>query len=175
METNESTISVKSVSIKWGLILGIISIALFLTIAIAQLQGNSAIQWFGYIPAILLIFLAHKEFKEQGDGFMSYGQGLGIGTLIVAISSAISSVFAYVYIKFIDPTYMDIVKELQVEEMMNSGMSDAEIEQALEFSQGFMTPGFIMIMAFLVSVFFGFLISLVVSAITKNNNPALEV
>ncbi|MEQ8925340.1 MAG: DUF4199 domain-containing protein [Fulvivirga sp.] len=175
MENNEQLTTVKSVSIKWGLILGIVSIALFLISAVSGLQGNTAMQWIGYIPTIIVFYLAHKEFKDGGDGFMSYGQGLGIGTLIATISGALSSVFAYSYIKFIDSSFMDTIKEQQIESMMDNGMSDAEIEQALEMSEAFMTPEFILIMGLLASVFFGFLISLVVSAFTKNNNPALEV
>lgn len=175
MENEIQAPTVKSLGMKWGVILGVVSLVFFLVTTLAGLQGESGIQWLGYIPVIIVMYLAHKEFKDSGDGYMSYGQGLGLGTLMVAISSIISVSFAYVYIKFIDTTYMDVIKDKQVEELMKSGLSDAEIERTIEMSQSFMTPEFILIIGLLFSVFIGFLISLIVSAITKNSNPAMEV
>lgn len=175
MENEIQTPSVKSLSIKWGVILGVISVVFFLIMAVAGLQGQSGIQWLGYIPVIIVIYLAHKEFKDSGDGYMSYSQGLGLGTLLVTVSSVISVVFAYVYIKFLDSAYMDTIKDQQAQKMMEQGLSDAEVEKAMEMSSAFMTPEIILIFGLLASVFFGFIISLIVSAITKNSNPATEI
>lgn len=167
--------SVKSLAIKWGLILGVVSIVMFLGIAMSGVQGESWAGWLGVVPSAIIIFLAHKEFKESGDGFMSYGKGLGIGTLTILVSSIISSVFSFVYIKFIDPTYFDVVRDKQIEGMAEGGMSDAEIETALGFSEAFFKPETLLITGVVFGVIFGFIISLIVSAITKNSNPALEV
>mgnify|MGYP003660351543 CR=1 FL=1 len=70
---------------------------------------------------------------------------------------------------------MQILKDIQLEGMQEQGMGDAQIEQAMKMSEAFMTPGAMLAMGLVLGVFFGFLVSLVVSAITKNNNPALEV
>ncbi len=167
--------SAKSLAIKWGLILGVVSIVLFLAMAMSGVQGESWASWVGVLPTAIIIFMAHKEFKESGDGFMSYGKGLGLGTLTVLVSSIISSIFTYVYIKFVDTTYFDVIREKQIEGMAEQGMSDAEIETALGFSEAFFIPETVLIMGVIFGVFFGFIISLIVSAITKNSNPALEV
>ena len=164
--------SVKSVSIKWGLILGVILIAFGLIIQMAGLIGNQGVSMITYVFVIAAIYMAHKAFKDDGDGFMSYGQGLGIGTLTVLIGSVVSSIFSYINMKFIDTTILDSVKEMQYEKMMEQGMSDAEIERAMDMSASFMTPEFVVIMAIVATVFFGFILSLIVSAITKNQNPA---
>lgn len=168
-------ISVKQVSVKYGLILAMISIIFFLITVFAGLVGNQAVQYLGMIPTIILIVLAHKEFKQEGDGFMSYGQGLGIGTLTVTISSIVYTIFFYVYIKFIDSSFMEIMKDKQLEDMQAQGMSEEQIDQAMSMTSGFMTPEIISVFAILVAVFFGFILSLIISAFTKNSNPDLDM
>jgi hypothetical protein len=175
MEENLEMPTTKSVAMKWGPILGLISIAIFLVGALGELQGNKLMNWIGLIPSAVIIYLAHKEFKDNGDGYLSYGQGLGLGTLIALISSVISTVFFYVYVKFVDTTYIEIIKDIQLAEMQKNGMGDAEIEQAMSITAGFMTPEVMSVFAIIVSVFFGFILSLIVSAVTKNNNPEFEV
>ncbi len=175
MEEQMEMPTVKSVALKWGAILGAISIVLFLVSIFGDLVGNTVMTYIGIIPTALIIFLGHKEFKENGDSYMSYGQGLGIGTLISLISSIISMAFFYVYISFVDGGYVDIIKDKQIADMQANGMGDAQIEQAMAMSESFMTPGVMALFGLVGSVFFGFLISLIISAITKKSNPELDL
>ena len=112
MEEQNESVSVKQVAIKWGLISGILSIVVFLVVYFAGMMGNS---WIGLVSAVItvvLMVLAHKEFKESGNGYMSYGQGLGLGTLMVTIGSVISALFSYIYIKFINTGYIQEVLDM---------------------------------------------------------------
>lgn len=174
-ESQVDKVSVKQVASKWGLISGIIGIAIFLITVFGGLMGNQAISWLSYIPIIIIIVLAHKEFKNQGNGFMSYGQGLGIGTLIALISSLISSAFFYIYVKFIDSGFVQMMQDKQVEAMQDKGMSQEQIDQAMTMASKFMTPEIMVVFGVLGTVFFGFILSLIISAFTKNSNPELDV
>ncbi|MDH5474986.1 MAG: DUF4199 domain-containing protein [Cyclobacteriaceae bacterium] len=167
--------TVKQVSLKWGLILGVILIAFSLLVQIAGLIGNQAVSWVSYLFVIAAVYLSQKAFKDEGDGFMSYGKGLGIGTLVVTIGSILSSIFMYINMKFIDETILETIKDLQYEKMVEQGMAEEQIDQAMEISSSFMTPEIIMVFAILGTVFFGFILTLIVTAITKNANPAEEV
>lgn len=166
-----SNITVKSVAMKWGVINGLLAIVLLMIIDFAGLIGNQAVGWIGYVVFLVLLILAHKQFKSEGDGYMSYGQGLGIGTLASVISGIISSAFFYIYVSFINSGFIDIIKDQQIMTMEEQGMSDAEIEQAMGFSESFMSPVAMTIFSLLGAVFIGFIISLIVSAITKNTQP----
>ena len=97
MEEQNESVSVKQVSFKWGLISAIVSIVLFLVIYFGGLSGESWIVLVSIAITVVLMYLAHKEFKESGNGYMSYSQGLGIGTLMSVIGGAIYVVFVYVY------------------------------------------------------------------------------
>lgn len=175
MENEYEMPSVTSMAIKWGLIMGILNIFVFLGIAISGIQAESWAGGISVIPTLIIIYLAHAEFKENGDGYMSYSKGLGIGTAIVAVSSNIYSIFTYIYIKYIDLTYTDVLREAQITAYQDQGLSDEEIETALKFSEMFMKPETMFVMGIIGGIFFGFILSLIMSAFTKNSNPALEV
>ncbi len=160
---------------KYGLILGLISIAYFVILNIAGLVTNQLASYVGYIFSIAIIFMAHKAYKNEGDGYMTYGQGLGIGTLTALISGIISSIFTFIYIKFIDDSFIEQLLDKMINDMEAKGMSDAEIDQAMGFSSFMMTPIGITIAGIIGAIFIGFIISLIISAFTKNTNPEEEI
>lgn len=171
----DDKITVKDVSIKYGIYLGIILTIYTIALQMAGLATNQALGYVGYVVLIVLMVIAHKTFKNEGDGYMSYSQGLGIGTLMALVSALISTPISYLYIKFVDSTFLQALKDKSIEDMEKRGMSDADIESAMEITSKFMTAEFIFPIGFIFFVFFGFIISLVVTAITKNSNPQLEM
>jgi hypothetical protein len=99
-ETNTPTISTKSVGIRFGIIYGIISVAYFLIITIMGQNASQGVwSWLSYLIIAVFVFLAHKYYKDNGNGFMTYGQGMGITFWQALISVAISSPITYIYIK----------------------------------------------------------------------------
>ncbi len=175
MEEQDEQVTVMQVAIKWGLILGIISIVIFLATYFGGFMGDSWTSWISPIFSAVIMYLAHKEFKDQGNGFMSYGQGLGLGTLMSAISGAVSNLFVYVYIKFINTDYLVELLDISREKMEEGGTSEDQIDAAMEMVEKFMSAEITVGIGLLASIFFGFIIALIVSAITKNNDPSLQV
>jgi len=175
MEEQNESVSVKQVSFKWGLISAIISIVLFLVIYFGGLSGESWIVLVSIAITVVIMYLAHKEFKESGNGYMSYSQGLGIGTLMSVIGGAIYVVFVYVYTKFINTGYTQEMIDLQRMKMEDQGLSDVQIDTAMGYVEKFTSPEMTVVMGLVGAVLFGFIIALIVSAITKKNDPSLEV
>lgn len=175
MEEIQEPASVKQVALKWGLISGVIGIAFFLIQVFTGMQGSQVLQYVGIIPFVVIVILAHNEYKKTGDGFMSFGQGLGIGTLIALISYIVSMLFFYIYIKFIDSTYIEAIKDKQVEGMMEQGMSQQQIDQAMSYSEFFFKPEMMVVMAILVGMFFAFIITLIITIFTRKSNPEFDV
>ena len=173
----EEKVTVSQIGLRYGIILGLIFIVLSLILNFLNLEIKT-MQNIGYINYAILIVgivMAHKAFKEGGDGYMSIGQGLGIGTLISLIGGILSGIFSYIYIKFIDDSMLAKIKDLQIEEMEARGMDDAQIEQAMEIAGKFTSAEMIPVWAVLGMVFIGFILSLIVSLFTKKANPTLEV
>ena len=171
MEEEVQEASTKKTAIKWGVINGLISIIFFVVVDFAGQAGNQALSWIGGVIFLVLLILAHREFKSDGDGYMSFGQGLGIGTLIALVSSLISRVFTFVYVSFINTNFIDAIREKQIEAMEESGQTQAQIDQAMPFVDMFTSPAAMLIMGILMGVLFGFIISLIVTIFTKNQDP----
>ncbi|MDH5608842.1 MAG: DUF4199 domain-containing protein [Cyclobacteriaceae bacterium] len=165
--------STMSTGIKWGLIAGLASIILFIAIDFSGQVGNKALSSIGFLVSIALLILAHREYKSDGDGFMEYGQGVGIGFWMGAVSAFLSSSFTYLYVTIINPAYMDTIKDIQQMEMEKRGMSDAQIEQAMEMSGFFTGPLAMFIFGLLGGVLITVILSLIVSAFTKKGRPEM--
>lgn len=174
MEQQETPASVttRSAGIRYGVISAIISIAYFVILNIAGLDMTQGVwRWAGWVITIAIIFMAHKYYKDYGDGFMSYGQGIGISFWIGTISGVISSIFMYIYVKFIDTGFIDMMKEKQIEQFQENNMSDEQIEQAMEFSAMFMTPEAFLIFGIIGGIITAIIIGLLVTVFTQKKNP----
>jgi hypothetical protein len=88
----ENKVTVSQIAIRYGLILGLIFIIISIIFEFLNLdlKTQQQLQYLNYAVALIAIVLAHKAFKEGGDGFMTIGQGIGIGTLLCVISGVIS-------------------------------------------------------------------------------------
>jgi hypothetical protein len=171
--TSESpAISTRSAGIRYGIIMGTISIAYFLIFVITDMDMSKGLgRWGTSLIAIVIIYFAHKYFKDNGDGFMSYGQGVGIGFWVGLVSAVIGNLFTYIYVKFIDDGFIAKIREDALRDMEDQGQSDEQIEMAMKFVN-FMTGAEALS---LIGLFFGILllviIALIVSLITQKQRP----
>src|SRR6478735_9715517 len=102
--------TVMSVGIRYGLIQAVVSIAYFVGLNVAGVDMTQGFgRWANLIYTVAIVYLAHKYYKENGDGYMSIGQGTGIGFWMSLVSSVISSLFTFVYIKYIDTGYIEMI------------------------------------------------------------------
>lgn len=166
--------STARIALKYGVITAVAVIVYSTIINIAGLTQNRALTSLSFIIMIAGIVWAMKEFRTQNNGFMSYGQGLGVGSLVSAIVGLLGSVFTMFYMQFIDTTIMQQSLNTARADMEARGMDDAQIDQAMEISQKFMTPGMIFFIGILTYLILGFVISLIVSAIMRKDKPVFE-
>lgn len=171
----ETQVTTRGVGIQYGAIAGVVMIIYGMVLQLTGMAMEQALGYINYIFLAVIIFLGHKKFKESGDGFMTFGQGLGVGFWISLVGGVIGSVFSYIYISFIDSSMLEQIAEKARYDMEERGMSDAEIDQAMSITEKFMTPEMIFVFGILGILFFGFILSLIISAITKKTDPQLEV
>jgi TRAP-type C4-dicarboxylate transport system permease small subunit len=168
MEENEANVTtVRSVGLKYGLISALISIVFFLVLVLSGLNAfDNKWSWINVIVSIAILYLAHKNFKDEGDGFMTYGQGVGIGFWIALVAVVVGGLFTYVYSNFIDTGAMDAFYEQQYEKMQTNGMQDEQIDVAIEWTKKLFWPMYIFF-----GIFFGVLIAVLVSIFTQKKAP----
>jgi hypothetical protein len=174
-ETTTEKVTTRSAGIRYGLIMAVISIAFFVVMSVAGLDMQGPVGYLSWAITAVMLFLAHKYYKEQGDGFMTIGQGTGIGFWAGTVSSVISSIFTYVYIKFIDDSFLQTIKDKQIEAMEKQGLSDEQIEQSMKIAGAFTSPEAILGFGIVGGIIVAVIIALLISLFTKNTNPDLEV
>jgi len=157
----------RSVGIKFGLISVLISVLFFLILAVSgQNAFDNTWNWIGLIITIGLVYLAHKNFKDTGNGYMSYGQGVGIAFWMALISVVVNFVVTYAYVAFIDTGAMELFYDKQTEEMAKKGMQDDQIDMAISWTKTLFWPMFVFF-----GIFFGILVGVIVSIFTQKKNP----
>lgn len=167
-ESTTPAVTTRSAGTRYGVIMAAISIVVFLVMSFASIDMSSGVGRWATLPIYLIvIYLAQKHFLDNGDGFMSYGQGMGITWWLALVSSVIYSIFFYVYIKFIDGSFVQMIMDKQREDMQNRGMSDEQIDQAMSFSAPFMSPEMMLVFGFIGGIIIIMICGLIVTIFTQ--------
>ncbi|MDX5436434.1 MAG: DUF4199 domain-containing protein [Pontibacter sp.] len=166
--------SVSSVALKYGFVFALIGVVFTLILMVSGLAENRWLSSIAYLILIAGIVIAMKNYKEQNHGYMSYGQGLGIGSLVSAVFGFLSGLSSWLYMEFVDPNYMGRIMEKQREEMIRQGLTDEQIDAGMAMAENFQGPFTLILGATIVTVIIGFLLSLIISAVMKNSRPEFE-
>ncbi len=127
------------------------------------------------LSIIVLYFLLRSYRDHYNGGYISYGKSLGAGVVISVYAAVITAIYIYVLYAFIDPGLID--KSLAVAEarLLEKGLPEAAIEQGLAVQAKMMKPWFTSLMGIINGIFYGFILSLIVSLfIMKKGNPLLD-
>lgn len=163
--------SVARIATKYGLIQGVVGFLLFVVVAMTGMTQSWLTTSISIIVLVVLVVLAHREFKKSNEGIMSYGQGVGVGTLLTVVASVLSCILLYIYVGFINTGYPAAALKAQQAALEARGMTGAQLEQALSMTSAMLTPVGILISSLISAVIVGFIVALVVSAFTKCADP----
>jgi hypothetical protein len=137
MEEKETT-SLFQHALKWGLIVGGISIAL--TCVIYAVDYALLANWkTGIVIFIMFIGLAIYggiNYRNEIGGYLSYGKAFQHGFILMAISGLVSSIFMVLLYTVIDPELPEKLVKVGMENaqaMMESfGMPEDQMDKAME-------------------------------------------
>ncbi|CAH0995263.1 hypothetical protein EMA8858_01383 [Emticicia aquatica] len=166
--------STAKIALKWGIISALLIIIYTVGLYISGYFKTPSLSWIPFILLLITIIMSMREFKSLNNAFMSFSEGLGVGTLLSAVTGLIASIFNYIYTNFIDTTIMQQMREMQMDQMEAQGLTSEQIDQAMEIASRFATPGLTFLFTIIGYVLFGFVFSLIVSAIVKNSKPEFE-
>lgn len=164
----------KNAGVQNGLYLGVavslLSLVMYFVSPRFMLSWGS---WFAFLVYILFMVKAGKEEKEMMGGYASFGEMLKPTMICYAVGSLIAGLFTYVLMNFIDPSLLDVVKDIQIEALdkMSGLLGEDALEEAkdtiLENDDSFGVGAVIMGWAFGL-IFPGIIFGLIISAIIKN-------
>ncbi|GAB2516553.1 DUF4199 domain-containing protein [Spirosoma aerophilum] len=166
--------STARIALKWGAILGLVLMAVTLVMYLTDQTTNPIFTGLTLGAMVAFLVLAMRDYRSQNGGYMAYGEGLGVGALLSGVAGLLSSAFITFYNVIIDPTVQQRALEKAREKMEEQGvMSDEQIDQAMEMSAKFQSPGFTFIAGIFGTLIMGFLLSLIVAAFIRRNkaNP----
>lgn len=164
-------ISTARTALKWGVILGVALIIYSLFLYLTDNIGNSKLGLVSFVVSIGGLVLAMRDYRTLNGGYMSYGEGLTIGTLTSGVSGLLSSLFSVFYTTVIDTGVMERMVDKTRDQLEESGLPDEQIEQQIKFVEMFQSPGLTFAFGVIGAVIFGLLLSLVISAIMRRNKP----
>lgn len=170
----ETQPSISSVALKYGLLGALVSIVYSAVLLISGVNVGGWAGSLGYLILIAFMVIAMKEYKSKNYGYMSYGQGLGIGTLVALAFGVLGGLFMFIYTSFIDPEYASNLMDKQRIELEERGMSDEQIDQAIAMGESFSSPVMMIVWSIVGYLIIGFILSLIVAAVMKNNRPEFE-
>lgn len=153
---------------KYGLIQGVVSTAVSIVSTLAAIKPS----WAGGVLTtallVVLIVLAHREFKNTHNGVMTYGEGLWSGTLLSIIAAVVGAVLFYVYVQYFNTHFFATALRAQQDLLAQRGITGAQAQQAMGILGAVMTPVGIAVSSLISSVVIGFVVALIASIFTQS-------
>lgn len=177
----EKTVSPAKSAITYGVVFGAIMILEFVIMYIMQ-PDPLEMSWAGMtmnvfnwlILPVLFITLACNNFKKNHNGgFISFGQCLKIGVTIAVIAAALYSIFYLIFTLIFPEFVTDAIAQVErVTRAQNPDMPEEQLEMSISMAGKFMQPAIAIPISIIMNAFIGLIISLIVGAIVKRDNPA---
>jgi hypothetical protein len=168
----EKKVSVWQATLNSGLILGLALVIYTLLLYFLDQTFNKSL---GYVSILIIIgglVLGIKSFRDDArGGIMSYGQGVGAGTVIGLYAGIIGAIFTFLLYKVIDPDLLGKLLTFTEEKYLESGRVPEEmIDQIMKSQKKFMTPLVLSVSSIFSNVFFGVVVSLTALFNRKQQN-----
>jgi hypothetical protein len=162
----------RSFAVKNGLLLGALLSGWAYFVNSTNLFMNQGLGMMVYLIYLAGIIYTLRQYRLDNGGFMTFKQGLGLGVLMSVVAGLISSVFSLIYMKVIDPGFMDRMLEMMRDKMAEQpGMTEEALEMAMTWVGKMRSPVVIFISGLVTSALIGLFFSLIVSAIMKKERP----
>jgi hypothetical protein len=173
----EKDVSIWGMVKKWGLISALVGIVFQLVQQLTNVMAQSGgvialyvIVSFGV--SIVLYVLALKEHREEElGGFMSFKRAFYLAFMVGLVSAAITLVFNYVYMNFINTGALEAQLEMTRGMMEKFGVPDDKLDEAIEEQRKSLTSPFSIVKSLLGFSIVAAIFSLIVAAIMKKERP----
>jgi hypothetical protein len=160
----------------WGAILGFVGIIYNVILYMLDQSLNQNLSYLGMLITIVVLILGVRSYRDNVmGGVLPFGPAFKFGFVVILVSSVIGIIYAYLLWTVIDPDIIGKMKDMQMEKMLEKGIPEEALDQAMAISGKFMTPLMMTIMGLFFGILTGTIIALIVAAIFKKNEPDDQV
>lgn len=173
METTTQKQTAMQTAFRYGLIGGVIGILYSVLMWALNMELSGLVSTLIQIAIfVLILYLAiqyHRD-KVQG-GFIKFGRGFRIGFLTSLIMGLIGMIYMFLFVFVIEPGFVDEMIDKARDQMKEKGQSDEEIATGIKYTKYFVNNYIMPIWVLIGNLFWGVLVSLVVSGVTQRRDP----
>lgn len=164
----DGDLDIKSNAVKFGIIGGFAAIIVSLILFFANLQFESWSKWLQTAVMLATIIFGIKAIADANKNkIVPLGALFKGGMVITLIIAIISVVYFLVYSNFIETDFIDKILEVSRQQMTEKGLSEDQIERAMQMTKSFMSPAIMTVISLISSLIIGALTSLIAAAIFK--------
>lgn len=118
--------------LKWGLLGGVGSASIGLLLFMLNIDSSSWMNYLGMVILVAVIVAGSYEYRDKIlGGFANFKELLGFGMLITMVFAFFGSVWAIIYMEFIDTELLSrILLDTEIR-MEGQGLSDEQIKQTM--------------------------------------------
>ena len=154
----------------WGLILAFAGIIYNVILYMLDQNLNQALGYAGMLITLVVMILGIRSFRDNiREGILPFGPAFGFLMIILIVSTIIGNIYAYILWTVIDPEILVKMLDMQTEKLMERGIPEEAMDQAMAMTAKFMKPGIMLAMASAFSLFIGAILSLIIAAIFKKD------
>src|SRR6185312_546934 len=168
--TEQRRSGIGAIATKYGLILRVLAFVAFLAITLTGITEN----WLSTVVVvallIVLMVLAHQDFRKTHAGMITYGQALGCGTLLASIAALLRGILMYGYVKYINTGFFVAAARMQRAAIEARGLTGEQAQRAMSLTAHFLTPVGLLVTSVIAGVIGGFIVALIVSIFTQKSD-----
>lgn len=135
------------------------------------------VAYLSYIFILYFMYRSAVDERRKNEGLLSFSEALKVSFLTFVIGKLFYSIYIYLMFNYFDPSLNEVLREVTADTLEYfaklAGAEDSldQVHDQME-SQNMQMSFSILFLDYLVELIFpGFIIALVISAITKKENP----
>lgn len=175
---NPDSVSPRPTAMRYGLLGGLAMIVLNLVFYLSEMLDLSKASFISlpnltnYALMIAVVVLALRYHRDQElGGYLPFTRCLGMGWWLGLTMGIVGAIWAYIFFQFVAPDLVETIREMQIEQMQDQGLSEEQIEQSEKYMAMFTSPGAMAILSIFGNVLMTIIIALFAGLFMKKDPP----
>lgn len=159
----------------YGLIIALVIIILALLEWITKLDTAKGVTWINWAAYFAVLFFCLRNWRDQHmGGFIRYGQALNAGILFMFFASVIYGFYYVIYIKWLDPTFLERMLDRVEEDYYARGYTEEQVSTFMDIITKLRGTGMQFFSAIIGITLIGVIQSLIVAIFVKKEGDPFK-